>query len=106
MLTIYLEEAHAVDDWAVPLSRRTGGHIRLAKNINQRIAAAKSFIADNNYPGEVVCDCMSNNVGIAFDAWPERLFIVDEGILVYKGGKGPFDYKPEEVLAWLQNRWS
>ncbi|MGH9778312.1 MAG: deiodinase-like protein [Candidatus Acidiferrales bacterium] len=29
----------------------------------------------------------------------------EDGKVVYKGGLGPFDYKPEEVRAWLEAKF-
>lgn len=40
-----------------------------------------------------------------YGAWPERLYIVHDGLIVYKGGKGPFDYHLGEVQAWLSERY-
>jgi len=37
---------------------------------------------------------------------PERLYIVDEsGHIAYRGGMGPFNYKPEEAREWLAARY-
>lgn len=105
MLTIYIEEAHAVDEWAVPLPRRTGGHINFAKNIDDRLQAARDFIRDHNYPCDLVCDDMCADANLLFDAWPERLYIIENGVIVYKGGPGPFEYEPQEILQWLQRRF-
>ena len=45
---------------------------------------------------------MSNAANDAYAAWPERLYIIDEGgHISYKGGNGPFKYDPKEVRAWL-----
>jgi hypothetical protein len=105
MLTVYIEEAHAVDEWAVPVPRRTGGHIKFAKDIGDRIKAAKDFVKDNSYPGRLVCDHMDGDVAQMFDAWPERLYIIENDVVVYKGGMGPFHYEPSEVLNWLDERF-
>ena len=41
-----------------------------------------------------------------YAAWPERLYIIDEkGTIAYRGGMGPFNYKPAEVRAWLASRY-
>jgi hypothetical protein len=105
MLTVYIEEAHAVDEWAVPLPRRTGGHIKFARTIQDRIQAARDFVRDHSYPGDLVCDSMEGDMVRCFDAWPERLYIIEDGVVVYKGGIGPFLYEPKEVLQWLQRRF-
>jgi len=41
---------------------------------------------------------MSNAANDAYAAWPERIYIIDEsGHIAYRGGIGPFNYKPEEA---------
>src|SRR2546429_7166195 len=49
---------------------------------------------------------MSNAADNAYAAWPERLYIIDEtGHIVYRGGLGPFHYKPAEVRQWLAAKY-
>lgn len=97
------------------------------KTINDRIKIAEQFKVDFKYPIEIVCDplsgkqfvylCISlsksiiNSIGLGylnhmFEAWPERLFIIENSCVVYEGGFGPFDYKPCEVKEWLNKRFS
>lgn len=45
---------------------------------------------------------MDDGANQAHGAWPERLYVIDaNGKVAYKGGPGPFQYKPQEVRAWL-----
>lgn len=44
---------------------------------------------------------MENTAAKAYAAWPERLYVVLDGVVVYKGGLGPDDYRVEEVEAWI-----
>src|SRR5256885_15814014 len=49
---------------------------------------------------------MSNAASDAYAAWPERIYIIDEsGRIAYRGGMGPFNYKPEEAREWLAARY-
>ena len=49
---------------------------------------------------------MNNAANDAYAAWPERLYIISEnGTIAYRGGMGPFNYKPAEVRAWLAARY-
>jgi hypothetical protein len=108
-LTIYISEAHAKDEWRLPdsfseqqISSRHGcDGIAHHKNLSERLAAATHFVKDFNIKFEVVCDSMKDEANACFDAWPERLYIIQNGIVVYKGGYGPFDYKLAEVKDWL-----
>jgi len=51
-------------------------------------------------------DDMSNAANDAYAAWPERIYIIDEsGHIAYRGGIGPFNYKPAEAREWLAARY-
>jgi hypothetical protein len=40
---------------------------------------------------------MSNEVDVAYSALPERLYLIDAaGRIAYRGGPGPFEFKPDE----------
>eukprot|EP01035_Chromulina_nebulosa_P023247 gene23247-30133_t len=108
-LTIYIDEAHASDEWWLPHSPGTekGGkaYIRSHRSIEERISAATKFVKDLNFPIDVVCDSFDNQVYTYYQCSPERLYIVQDGVIVYQGGVGPFDYKLAEVKDWLSERF-
>ena len=45
---------------------------------------------------------MRNEAAMAYGAFPERLFIIQEGKIVYEGGTGPYNYDLTEVQKWLE----
>jgi hypothetical protein len=50
----------------------------------------------------ILVDDMSNTADIAFNGWPERLYVLSaDGKVAYQGGKGPYDFKPEELTEFL-----
>lgn len=104
-LTVYIAEAHAKDEWwlstAPKASEGESACINRHKVIADRIAAAKRFVKEFNFPIELVCDSMLGSAQDFFQAWPERLYIIREGVIVYQGGLGPFDYRLAEVKDWL-----
>jgi len=102
-LTIYIEEAHAIDAWYLP----KGGYpdIRQHVTLDDRIAAANLFVKNLDFPIETVVDCIRNETNFHYRAVPERLYIVMNGVVVYQGGKGPFTYRLDEVLAWFEKRY-
>lgn len=70
--------------------------------MTERVTAANRFVQDCNFQGEVVCDSMANEIVDRFDAHPERILIIDKGVVVHKGGKGPLIfYDIEDVIEWL-----
>jgi type I thyroxine 5'-deiodinase len=76
------------------------------KTLEQRMAIANDFTKRFKYPLPFGVDDMSNAAELAYAAWPERLYIIDEtGHIAYRGGMGPFNYKPAEARDWLAGRF-
>jgi hypothetical protein len=76
------------------------------KNLEQRVMIANDFIKRFGYPLPFGIDDMSNAADLAYSAWPERLYIIDEsGHIAYRGGMGPFNYQPSEIRDWLTARY-
>jgi hypothetical protein len=76
------------------------------KNLQQRVAIANDFVTRFKFPLPFGIDDMSNAANDVYAAWPERLYIVDESRhIAYRGGMGPFNYKPAEVREWLAARF-
>ena len=71
----------------------------------ERLALARTCEHDLELGFPLVVDHVDDAVNQAYAAWPERLYLVDlDGSLIYKGGKGPMDFTPDElgeVLAEL-----
>src|SRR5258708_34584210 len=46
----------------------------------------------------VLVDEIDDRVGHAYSGMPDRLYVIDkEGKVAYKGGRGPFGFKPGEM---------
>ena len=43
--------------------------------------------------GKLLADKLDNEACKAYGSFPDRLYIVDNGKIVYQGGLGPFEYK-------------
>lgn len=60
----------------------------------------------------MVVDDMNDRIGHAYSGMPDRLYVVDQsGRVAYKGGRGPFGFKPAEMeqsllLAILESQRS
>ena len=64
--------------------------------------AANRFVKEVKFPGEVICDSMKNEALDRYNAHPERICIVQNGLLVHTGGKGPLVfYDIDGVIDWL-----
>uniref|UniRef100_A0A803J654 Iodothyronine deiodinase n=1 Tax=Xenopus tropicalis TaxID=8364 RepID=A0A803J654_XENTR len=98
-LIIYIDEAHAADEWAL----KNNLHIKKHRCLQDRLAAAKRLLEE--LPScPVVLDTMSNLCSAKYAALPERLYILQEGKVIYKGKMGPWGYKPEEVHSVLEKK--
>ena len=70
------------------------------------MAIAKDFTTRFKFPLPFGVDDMSNAADNVYAAWPERLYVIDQtGHVVYRGGMGPFNYKPVEVREWLAAKY-
>jgi len=105
-LTVYVREAHPTDEWQMKSNVKDDVCYAQPKTLEQRVAIAKDFTARYKFTLPFGIDDMSNAADTAYAAWPERLYIIDEtGHIVYRGGIGPFHYKPTEVREWLAAKY-
>lgn len=91
MLTIYIEEAHPQNEWFFPEAPDVlSGDAVISSHqcLEDRLAAARKFKAAKSFPIELVVDSMENNIVDRYLAWPERLYIIVDGVVVYQGGNG------------------
>ena len=99
---MYVREAHPTDEWQMKSNVKEDVCYAQPKNLEQRVAIANDFVKRFKFTLPFGIDDMSNRANDAYAAWPERLYILDErGRLAYRGGMGPFNYKPVEVRQWL-----
>ncbi len=65
-------------------------------NLTERRALAERTCGELDLPLPTLVDELDDTVGLAYAAWPERLFLIDrEGRVAYVGGPGPFEFDPE-----------
>ncbi|CAL4060428.1 unnamed protein product, partial [Meganyctiphanes norvegica] len=96
---VYIAEAHPTDGWAIKGNVEVANH----KAMEDRVAATQKMLSMEPQSCPVLLDLMDDKCNKAFAALPERLYIVQDGIIVYKGGVGPFEYKLSEVDNFLSN---
>ena len=105
-LTVYIKEAHPLDEWQMDSNVKESVCYPQPQSLAQRVAIANDFVKRFSYRVPLAVDGMENPANAAYAGWPERFYIVDEkGLIVYKGKPGPFGYHPEEVEAWLAQRY-
>ncbi|XP_071546306.1 type I iodothyronine deiodinase-like [Panulirus ornatus] len=97
-VTVYIAEAHPTDGWAIEGNVEIANH----KNLEERFAAAQRMIEMEPVDCPVLVDLLTDEANKAYGGMPERLYIVQDGVIVYKGNQGPFGYKLREVEEWLK----
>ena len=105
-LTVYVREAHPTDEWQMKSNVKDDVCYAQPKTLEQRVAIAKDFTTRFKFPLPFGIDEMGNAADNAYAAWPERIYVIDEtGHVAYRGGMGPFNYKPAEVRDWLAAKY-
>jgi len=100
-ITIYLCEAHAVNQW--PLGRFVV--VEQHKAIKDRKEVATAFVEKTGYKIKMYVDSMENTFMNTFWAHPERFFIIDDGKLMLKAQ--PTDdgyYIFEDINSYLDSK--
>jgi type I thyroxine 5'-deiodinase len=68
------------------------------KTDKERQQAAGILVERLKYRMPVAIDPIDGRAEKAFAAWPERIYIIGrDGKVAYKGGMGPFEFKPEQA---------
>jgi len=98
-LTVYTQEAHPTEagdyiDYFLPINKH--------KSLEDRLSAANELLTLETLPGPLLVDNMDNEASRAFGSFPDRLYILLEGKVVYMGGVGPHGYNTFEVEEWLE----
>lgn len=95
---VYIREAHPVDEWQVPNNITDGVEIAQTRNMEDRRAVASACAVGMRLDIPILLDGMDNAADIAYNAWPERLYVLDSnGVIAYRGGKGPYGFSPDEL---------
>lgn len=95
---VYISEAHAIDD------RRPSKTVKIREHttLEERTAVAKNAAEALDLEIPLLIDDMENSIAEAYDAHPDRLFVVDaEGKIAYAGGRGPWGFDVAEMSEAL-----
>ena len=100
---VYIREAHPTDEWQV--ANNLAEHVEFAqtRSLEERHAVATACATSLKLDIPILIDKMDDVANKAFSAWPERLYVLDQdGCVLYKGGKGPYGFAPDELDAFLR----
>jgi hypothetical protein len=97
-LAIYVREAHPTDGWQMLSNDRAGIVFRQPTNRQERVGVAEKCCTSLAMSMPLLVDDLDDRVGHAWSGMPDRLYVIDRaGRVAYKGGRGPFGFKPGEM---------
>ena len=102
-LLVYVKEAHPEDEWASAANFRQGVLFNQPTTIEERLNVAQAFVQKMGVEADILVDDIDNTADELYAAWPERIYVIDAGgMIVYKGGIGPYFFDPDEVREFLE----
>ncbi len=97
-LAVYVREAHPTDGWQMQSNDRVGISFRQPTSRDERLGVAEKCCQSLAISMPLLVDDLNDRVGHAYSGMPDRLYIIDRaGRVAYKGGRGPFGFKPGEM---------
>ena len=100
---IYIREAHAADEWPMDyLNEGINVNFKKPKVLHQRIVLAQKFVDQFQIKLPIYVDGIDDTISSLYSAAPERLYIIKNNRVNYKGGPGPMCYDLEELELHLQ----
>lgn len=83
-------------------NKRAGISIAQPKTMAERTSVAVHCCESLKLALPLLVDDIDDSVGKAYCGFPDRLYLIDrEGRVAYKGGRGPYGYKPRELEQTL-----
>jgi len=98
-MVVYVAEAHPAEVWPAPGGLLVHSH----QNLHERRSAAHMLLREAPLRScRVVADAMDDNANLAYGVAFERLAVIQDGQIVFLGGKGPFSYRVSDVGSFLE----
>lgn len=107
LIHLYIREAHPTDEWQMNYNSASDEHpegvcYAQPRTMDARLAVARDMQAACGLVAPIVCDGMANAMDEFLAACPERIYVLQEGRIVFKTGQGPFLYDTTRALAFLE----
>lgn len=97
-VAVYVREAHPTDGWRMRSNDDAGISIKQPETAAERLGVAQRCSDALKINMTLVLDEMDDRVGHAYSGMPDRLYVLDrQRRVAYKGGRGPFGFKPGEL---------
>lgn len=101
---VYIREAHALDS-LLPKGGGADPVVEDPRTLAERQSLAEtclSKLALEAIPALV--DTLDDAAGRAYNAWPDRLYLIGlDGTVRYQGGPGPDGFVPDELEAAIRS---
>ncbi len=95
---MYVREAHPIDGWRMESNDKAGIAVAQPTTDVERTAVAARCCQSLNMTIPLVVDSIDDHVGNLYSGMPDRLYLIGrDGRVLYKGGRGPFGFKPGEL---------
>mmetsp|Transcript_25911 Transcript_25911/g.40658 ORF Transcript_25911/g.40658 Transcript_25911/m.40658 type:complete len:134 (+) Transcript_25911:1603-2004(+) len=109
---VYIEEAHATDEWPISSSRYTPDgqvvSVEQPKVASERVKLAQRFVKTFGMGTEmkVLVDNPENGnlFGEAYAPWPIRLYVIENGTMQFISAPTDCAHDVSELRAWLEKR--
>lgn len=100
---VYIREAHAIDS-SSPLGGNGMPIVEDPKSWKERQVVAQVCMGKLALePMPALIDDIDDAVNTAYDAWPDRLYLVGrDGKIAMRGDPGPFGFKPDLLEAAIR----
>ena len=94
---VYIKEIHPTDGWQVNENELDAVLYRQHRSMEERVEVGQACMLKLALEMPALVDEMDDAVSLAYNAMPERLYLVGEdGKIAYKGGLGPMFFQPDE----------
>jgi hypothetical protein len=102
-LLVYITEAHPSDGWAPEKAPEDFlNAVTHARTTEDRLAAARAFAQKADVETTILVDSIDDELENRYEARPDRLYVVKDGKIMWRGGVGPFDYDANGLATFLQ----
>jgi hypothetical protein len=102
VFAVYIREAHPADGWKMEHNDQVGVTVDQPKTLEARNLVASHCCQALHLAMPLLVDTINDQVNRAYSGFPDRLYLIDRaGKVIYKGGRGPYGYKPRELEQTL-----
>jgi hypothetical protein len=94
---IYIREAHPTDGAQVPQNQKDKILVKDPTTDAERAQVAEDFAKQFKLKLPILLDTIDDTMEKAYSSWPDRLYVIKDGKIAYKGEPGPRGFKPQEL---------